>query len=63
MQGLDVRNVVCFTNVAESGGRVFEQLRFPLRDEVGMDIELLRQLRDGEFTANREQRYFRLECR
>lgn len=63
MQGLDVRNIISFANIAEGSRRVLEQLRFPLRNKVGMNVEFFRQLRLGELTANCKKRYFRFECR
>lgn len=42
--------------------RVFQQLRFPGRDLIGMNVKLFGQLCDREFTADREQRYLRLNA-
>jgi hypothetical protein len=44
------------------GGRRFE-LRFPGRDLVAMDVELLRKLRNCSIAFERRKGHFRLESR
>src|ERR1700732_5215248 len=45
----------------EYPGRPFEELRLPLGDLVGMDIELLRQIGQRLLAFDRGQSHFRLE--
>ena len=47
----------------EYPGRAFEKLRLPLRDLVGVDIELLRQLGQRLLALDRGQGHLRLEGR
>ena len=49
--------------VPENAGGAFEKLTLPLRDLVGVDIELLRQLGQRLLALDRGQRHFRLEAR
>jgi hypothetical protein len=49
--------------VSEDTGRAFEKLPLPLRDLVGVDIELLRQLGQRLLALDRAQSHFRLERR
>ena len=47
----------------ENAGRAFEKLTLPLRDLVGVDFELLRQLGQRLLALDRGQRHLRLEGR
>ena len=47
----------------ENTGRAFEKLTLPLRDLIGVDIELLRQLGQRLLALDRRQCHFRLEAR
>ena len=47
----------------ENSGRAFEKLTLPLRDLIGVDIELLRQLGQSLLPLDRGQSHFRLEGR
>jgi hypothetical protein len=49
--------------MSENTGRAFEKLTFPLRDLIGVDIELLRQLGQRPLALDRGQGHFRLEGR
>jgi hypothetical protein len=64
MQRLEVdRRQFPIHSATEHNTRSFLQLRLPLRDLVGMHIELLRQLGDRSVALDRRQRDFRLEYR
>ena len=47
----------------EHPGGPFLKLRLPLRDLVGMNVEVLRQLSNRALAPDGGQRHFRLECR
>jgi hypothetical protein len=47
----------------ENPGRAFKQLGFPLRDLVGVNVELLRQLGQRLLALQGGQGHLRLECR
>src|SRR6202035_4513549 len=47
----------------EYPGRPFEKLRLPLRDLIGVNVELLRQLGQRLLALQSSQCHFRLECR
>jgi hypothetical protein len=49
--------------MSENTGRAFEKLTLPLRDLIGVDIELLRQLGQRPLALDRGQGHFRLEGR
>jgi hypothetical protein len=47
----------------ENPGSTFLKLRLPLRDLIGMNVEVLSQISDGAFAPDRGQSHFRLEGR
>ena len=49
--------------MSENTGRAFEKLTLPLRDLIGVDIELLRQPGQRPHALDRGQGHFRLESR
>jgi hypothetical protein len=63
MKVFDVRTVVFWGIAAEGFGSPLEQLRFPLNEGVGMNVEALRQLGDGLIAFDGRDRHLRLEGR
>ena len=50
---LDVDDLgIRFSNV-KGGGRIFEELSLPLRDEIGVNVEAFRKLGDGLIALDR----------
>ena len=57
---IDQRRPALDSTMPENAGRPLEKLTLPLRDLIGVDIELLRQLGQRLLPLDRGQGHFRL---
>src|SRR3974390_1436195 len=63
MQRFEIDARLGVTLATKHPGSPFQKLRFPLRDLIGMDVKLLRQLGQCQLALDGGQSHPRLECR